>query len=623
MKLIRFVLLLLTSFPLITLQPVAAKTLSTQEDAVVVADIHGAYSEFTGLLRELKLIDNANNWSGGNKLLISLGDLVDRGPDSRKVIELLTNLQSQAKKAGGSVEVVLGNHEILVMTGDYRYTSKEEFASFSDLETPQDRALLKQHFEAMQQAGLFKGAEFDAIFPKGFMGLYRAYLPDGVMGKWLRQQSGAMIKLNDALLVHGGVSRETAQQGIEAVNNAVEKALADYSEAMNTLFEAGQLPFILPEFDGVTAIENTAKGRGAAKPSWMAAAKSLAALRGSVLFSSSGPFWYRGNVNCLQIPESYTMDTVKKRLAVSRILVGHTVKYRKVATRFDGDLVMLDTGMLKSYYKGVPSALLISGDSFTPYHASRKFENTFIQPGDVFKHNPSRMSDSDLESFLTEAKVVSSKRIGTGITNSNVIELEKNGNKMRALFKTFDNIKDLESKTNWMSRYNNSDRYHYEVVSYKLDRALGLYMIPAAVIRTVNGKQGVVQYWVEDGFTENNRRDKNLGFNGYCDLSNYNNVRVVFDTLIYNVDRNNGNLLWDKDFQLTFLDHSQSFGTAIKKPSLYSKFKLRLSDLFKRRLEAMSDADIDKAGKGLLNPKQLEALKERKAFILKNALPAD
>ncbi len=615
MKLMRAALFLSLFFSLL----VTAKTLSSSERVVVFGDVHGAYEELTSMLQDLKLVDKADNWAGGKSLLVSLGDLVDRGAQSRQVVELLMNIQAQAQAAGGAFEMVLGNHEIMVMTGDYRYVSKAEFASFADLETPEDRAMLKQHFEALKQAGMATEASFDELFPKGFMGLYRAYQPGGHLGKWLRAQAGAMIKLNDSVLVHGGVSRSSAQQGISAINNSVAVTLTEYSAAMDALFEAGQLPFILPNFDGVTPLENLASGRAAVKAPWLNAAKSLSELRSSVLFSSSGPFWYRGNVNCLQIPESYTTDIVKNRLDVSRIIVGHTVKYRKIARRMDGDVLMLDTGMLQAYYNGAPSALVMENGELTAHHFSGKLENTFFQSSDVFKHNPQGMNDGDIEAFLSSAKVVSSRRIGTGITNSRVIELEKDGRQMRALFKTFDNSKDLQNKTKWIKRYNDADRYYYEVVSYKLDRALGLYMIPPAVIRTIDGAEGVVQYWVENGFTENVRRDDNLGFNGYCELSNYNNVRVVFDTFIRNVDRNNGNLLWDKEFHLTFIDHSQSFDISLRKPRLYSRYKIRLSSLFRKRLQGLSDEQIDNAAVGLLNAMQVDALKKRRDHILKNA----
>ena len=81
------------------------------------------------------VIDADFNWSGGKTHLVSLGDLLDRGPESRKVVELLMKLDGQAEKAGGAVHLALGNHEVMVMTGDLRYVSAAEFAAFAGDET--------------------------------------------------------------------------------------------------------------------------------------------------------------------------------------------------------------------------------------------------------------------------------------------------------------------------------------------------------------------------------------------------------------------------------------------------------------------------------------------------------
>ena len=81
------------------------------------------------------MVDANLNWSGGNTHLVSLGDLIDSGPGSRKVVELLMKLEGQAEQAGGAVHLVLGNHEVMVMTGDLRYVSPEEFAAFAPDET--------------------------------------------------------------------------------------------------------------------------------------------------------------------------------------------------------------------------------------------------------------------------------------------------------------------------------------------------------------------------------------------------------------------------------------------------------------------------------------------------------
>ena len=69
------------------------------EQIIAVGDIHGADSEFHSLLLGIGVINDKDEWrAGGNTHLVSLGDLLDRGPDSRKVMDLLMRLHSPPKE---------------------------------------------------------------------------------------------------------------------------------------------------------------------------------------------------------------------------------------------------------------------------------------------------------------------------------------------------------------------------------------------------------------------------------------------------------------------------------------------------------------------------------------------
>ena len=67
----------------------------------------------------------------GRTHLVSLGDLLDRGDDSRKVMDLLMRLQVEAAAAGGQVHVVVGNHEAMNVLGDLRYVSRGDYAAYA------------------------------------------------------------------------------------------------------------------------------------------------------------------------------------------------------------------------------------------------------------------------------------------------------------------------------------------------------------------------------------------------------------------------------------------------------------------------------------------------------------
>jgi len=108
------------------------------ERVVAVGDVHGAYDQFVAILRAAEIVDADGHWAGGHTQFVQLGDLVDRGPDSRKVLDLMMRLEREAEKAGGRVYPLLGNHEVAVMLGDVRSTSPAEYEAF---QTPDSEAV--------------------------------------------------------------------------------------------------------------------------------------------------------------------------------------------------------------------------------------------------------------------------------------------------------------------------------------------------------------------------------------------------------------------------------------------------------------------------------------------------
>ncbi|NNC98645.1 MAG: hypothetical protein HKN85_00525, partial [Gammaproteobacteria bacterium] len=104
----------------------------TAKPIIVIGDIHGDYKQFTSLMRRVGLLDKRNKWIGGKSHFVQMGDIPDRGPDSRKVMDHLMKLEKTAKKAGGAVTVLIGNHEAMMMTDDLRYVHPGEYQSFKD-----------------------------------------------------------------------------------------------------------------------------------------------------------------------------------------------------------------------------------------------------------------------------------------------------------------------------------------------------------------------------------------------------------------------------------------------------------------------------------------------------------
>jgi hypothetical protein len=98
---------------------------------VILGDVHGALDKLAESLRASALVDGNLRWKGGCEHLVFCGDLVDRGPNERGVLDLVRKLQEAARSAGGQVHVLVGNHEAMTLARDLRYVSPESYASFA------------------------------------------------------------------------------------------------------------------------------------------------------------------------------------------------------------------------------------------------------------------------------------------------------------------------------------------------------------------------------------------------------------------------------------------------------------------------------------------------------------
>jgi hypothetical protein len=81
----------------------------------VVSDVHGHVDSLVTALQDAALLDSGGVWNGGQSRLTFLGDYFDRGPDGIAVVDLIRRLQAQAAAAGGRVDAMIGNHEILAL----------------------------------------------------------------------------------------------------------------------------------------------------------------------------------------------------------------------------------------------------------------------------------------------------------------------------------------------------------------------------------------------------------------------------------------------------------------------------------------------------------------------------
>ena len=598
----------------------------TGERVVVFGDVHGAYDDLVQILQEVNVLDANADWIGGKTHLVSLGDLIDRGRDSRKVVELLMKLDQQAAAAGGALHAVLGNHEVMVMSGDWRYVSAPEYGAFSAEESGAEREALLNEFRDghPEMAEEELRLSFEKRFPPGFLGLQRAYAPDGKLGKWLLELP-LVLRVNDSLYMHGGISAEIAEQSLADINRNNKADLKQYLQLVESLRHEGVLARYVDFWSRRVYLNGQANAVLAAdpeaRPAWFQLFLDLSELESAFLFTPQSPIWYRGTSWCHPYAESFNTERLLKRSGAKRVIVGHTPNPGGALQRMDGLVIRMDTGMLQSVYKGKAAVLVQQGQQrYVQYLASPEQRQPVVEETRLTE-TLSGMSDAEMEAFLRQGRIVEVVEIGTGITKPKRVTLRQGEREDYAVFKYEDTDPRLQSKARYNSRkHNKSDRYVYDVAGYKMDRMIDLQLVPVTVLREVEGRDGALGTWLSNTINERDRLERQETFSGHCPQLEQYRLRILFDVLIHNDDRNLTNILWSKDnYMLRLIDHSLAFRSQERRPKQYRKVDLRLSDLFRTQLVALNRERLDTELSAYLHRRQIEAILGRRDLILKEA----
>lgn len=344
---------------------------------VAIGDIHGAAPEFQEILRAAGLIDAQGRWSGGAAHVVQTGDSTDRGPGVREVLDLLMRLEQESRRAGGRVDVLLGNHEVMNMVHSFRDVPPEVYAAFAESNSENRRQkALKDHTVVLERRGKKPDAEaWLKTHPPGFVEYAEAMDPNGRYGRWLRDKK-AIAVVGGTVFMHAGIKPDTAGT-VDDINRLVQSDLRAWDDAVAAMArEKLVLPFYTVEeiVDAAGAeIERIAALQQSKEPlgdhvtrEFVAHLQRAGTIGTSSLLSPEGPMWYRGFA---QLPETERpqIEALLKRLGASRFVTGHTPQLPagRITPRFGGLAILIDTGMLRSYFKGNPSALEMAGGTLT------------------------------------------------------------------------------------------------------------------------------------------------------------------------------------------------------------------------------------------------------------------
>lgn len=245
-------------------------------------DVHGQFERVARLLHNVGAIDRDLHWSGGRRHVVFLGDLFDRGDDVTRVLWFIYGLEREAAAAGGGVHVVLGNHELMVMSGDLSYVSgKESLIAF-------------RH-----------GVEYQDLFDPR----------ETVLGRWLAGKPGLM-KMDDLLLAHGGMSPVYLDYGVREFQDTLDVFLGE------DLFLGWNDPEFLEAFGESSTLDSAAVAR-----------------RFDFFFGRSSVFWYRALVRSDTL--GAFLDRVLARYDSRVHVIGHT-PVETIQERYGGRLIATD-----------------------------------------------------------------------------------------------------------------------------------------------------------------------------------------------------------------------------------------------------------------------------------------
>ena len=307
------------------------------ERIVAIGDIHGDYDNYIAVLKNAGVINRRGRWAAGKTHVVQVGDIPDRGPDTLKIIEHLQKLEKQALKAGGRLHLLIGNHEHMNITGDLRYVHPGEYEAFENRNSKQLRknyyAYVVKTIE-QQRATLLAGGDDashlpvpDEDFkrdwynehPLGFVEHRLAWQQGGELFEWIAAHN-TVIRINDILFAHGGLSAELLPLSVTDINERVRAEL------------------------------------------------NRDAFKGEPLGTSdNGPLWYRGLARGDEAAVRPALDSVLAHYEAAMIVLGHTPDLNAITPRFGGQVVIIDTG-ISAYYGGHLASLLIEDGTATAIH---------------------------------------------------------------------------------------------------------------------------------------------------------------------------------------------------------------------------------------------------------------
>jgi hypothetical protein len=166
-----------------------------------------------------------------------------------------------------------------------------------------------------------------------------------------------------------------------------------------------------------------------------------------------------------------------------------------------------------------------------------------------------------IQETMRSARVLSREKVGRGIAGVERLELELEGIRFHAAFRHVDiTVRKSAPQGIEQPRKKYRDAAIFECAAYEISELLGIGRVPPVVERSVDGQKGTVQIWMESIRPEVVLiQDDQLLPPDVVRWKQQKQIMYVFDNLVANSDRNQGNLLIDRSWNIWFIDHTRAF----------------------------------------------------------------
>jgi hypothetical protein len=233
------------------------------------------------------------------------------------------------------------------------------------------------------------------------------------------------------------------------------------------------------------------------------------------------------------------------------------------------------------------------------------------------------LTEAEQEEFLLQGEVVRARGAGKGVTGTTQVTLRKDGLEHYASVQTIDEAKSIKPLGAGTTEIDFRDSFRNNVAAYRIARILsaggpvGLDRVAVTVERIFERKSASYMWWVDDVLmSEFDRHEKKTDAPDPPAWNRQIWVVRIFDQLIYNYDRNLGNLLIDKSWNIWMIDHSRAFKIfkELKDPGNLGTHCPRA---LLTALPTLNRENVGAATKGMLSGTQVEGLLARRDYIVK------